>query len=280
MSTYADLLALAQTDVSAPLPPASLAGVFSRPPFVLVPDTFNTRDLGLLPGSPVRPGLLYRSGGFLGGVSAEGKAALADGLGVKTMVDLRSVREHERQPDPVVEGVEGVWVQPDDEDAGVKLERFVEGDGEQGYVEMYLDVLKVYRGGFRAVLERVRDGRGEETVLFHCTAGRDRTGVMAGLLLTLAGASPETVALDYILSRVGAEPAREQLLAFALKGTMAASPDVPGFHNLSNLKISCWEAFVRAAEREYGGFEGYVTKTLGFSDDDLVTIKRNLVLEN
>jgi hypothetical protein len=172
----------------------------------------------------------------------------------------------------------------------------------------------VYGGGIRAVLEAVRDGRAEEGVLFHCTgkfkrvfawcwekfiffssfssfclvlvladmvtAGRDRTGVVAGLLLSLAGASPETIALDFILSRIGTEPAREQLLAFALKGSMAEDVHAPGFHNLCNLRISCWEAFVKAAESEYAGFEGYVTRTLGFSETDVAKIKANLVLPN
>ncbi len=103
---------------------------------------------------------------------------------------------------------------------------------------------------------------------------------MAGLLLSLAGASAETIALDYILSRVGTEPAREQLLAFALKGSMAENTDAPGFHNLCSLRISCWEAFVKAAEEQYGGFEGYVTGTLGFSEADVAKIKANLVLPN
>jgi len=111
-------------------------------------------------------------------------------------------------------------------------------------------------------------------------AGRDRTGVVAGLLLTLAGASAETIAFDYVLSRIGIEPAREQLLAYVLKGPMAASVDSPGFKNMSNLRASCWEAFVKAVNAEYGGFEGYVRGTLGFSDEDIAKIKANLVLPN
>ncbi|KAK4241329.1 hypothetical protein C8A03DRAFT_30546 [Achaetomium macrosporum] len=278
-----DLLALAQTDVTTPLPTASLHAALARPPFLFLPDTFNTRDLGLLPGSPIRPGLVYRSGGFLTGLSAEGKDALAGGrVKIKKIFDLRSVREHEQRPDPddIGGGVEVVWVRPEEEDARVGLEDFVEGEGEGGYVKMYLDVLKVYRAAVMKVLEHVRDGRGEEGFLFHCTAGRDRTGVVAGLLLSLAGASKETVALDYMLSRIGTEPAREQLIAFALEGSMAENVDAPGFHNLCNLRISCWEAFVRAVESQYGGFEGYVTGTLGFSEGDLAKIRANLVLQN
>lgn len=101
---------------------------------------------------------------------------------------------------------------------------------------------------------------------------------MAGLLLSLAGASPDTIALDFMLSRIGVEPARAQLLAFARKGSMSASEDAPGFDNLINQKISSWEAFVKAVDSEYGGFEGYVTSTLGFSDAEVARIKSNLVL--
>lgn len=103
---------------------------------------------------------------------------------------------------------------------------------------------------------------------------------MAGLLLSLAGASADTIALDYMLSRIGAEPARAQLLAFARKGSMAASEDAPGFANLSNQRVSSWEAFVRAVDSEYGGFEGYVTGTLGFSEAEVARIKCNLVPGN
>ncbi|KAK4122338.1 hypothetical protein N657DRAFT_647024 [Parathielavia appendiculata] len=275
-----DLLTLCQTDAFTPIPEATLHSIFSNPPFVPIPDTFNARDLGLLPGSPIRPGLIYRSGGFFRGLSPEGAATIAGKLGVKKMFDLRSVREHERQPDPNIDGVEGVWVKPGEEDAVVVLEDFLDGEGEKGYVAMYLDVLQVYRDGIRAVLEHVRDGRGEEGLLFHCTAGRDRTGVVAGLLLSLAGAGTETIVLDFMLSRVGIEPVKEQLLTFALHGSMAASPDAPGFRNLINLRISSWEAFVKAVETRYGGFRNYVTKTLGLSDEDVAQIRRNLVKQN
>jgi len=112
------------------------------------------------------------------------------------------------------------------------------------------------------------------------TAGRDRTGVMAGILLTLAGADPNTIALDWTLTRIGSEPAREELIAFALKGSFAEDTEAPGFDNLVNLRVSCWEAFIEAAQEKYGGLEGYVTGTLGFSDEDVARIKDNLVLRN
>ena len=97
------------------------------------------------------------------------------------------------------------------------------------------------------------------------------------MLLTLAGVHPDTVCLDYLLSRVGTEPAREKLLAFARQGSGVGSDDAPGFHNLCSLRASCWEAFLRAVDREFGGFDGYVLKKLRLSEQDLAIIKKNLV---
>lgn len=118
-------------------------------------------------------------------------------------------------------------------------------------------------------------------------AGRDRTGVLAGLLESLAGLDAGTIQTDFLLSRIGYEPAREQLIRFALTGAgvdASQIPEdlsqlfdvVPGFWNLASLKPTYWDAFVKAVNKRFGGFEGYVVDVLGFSRDDLVTIRKNL----
>ncbi|KAK3325470.1 protein-tyrosine phosphatase-like protein [Apodospora peruviana] len=278
MSTVSteDLRSLAWTDVAAPLPKEQLYAALQASPFLYVPGTFNTRDLGLIPGTPkIRPGYAFRSGA-LNGLSDDGKKVLTGKLGIRRIFDLRSQREHATQPDPEVPGAEVVWTPSEEVDAVVGLEEFVDGEGEKGYATMYMDVLKVYKDSIKTVLEHVRD-HPTEPFLFHCTAGRDRTGVVAGILMALAGGEPDAITFDFMLSRIGTEPVRDLLLAFALKGSGAESVEAPGFHNLCNLKTSGWDAFVKAAESEYGGFEGYVTKTLGFSSKDLATIKKNLV---
>lgn len=280
-ATTSSLLSLALTDVNEPIPDSLLYPALSSPPFVYIPGTFNTRDLGLLPvppGTPsLRPGLIYRSGSLSGlHEKPEGKAVIQK-LGIKTIFDLRSVGERRREADPEVEGVVGVWVEGDERDAMEDLENFKDGEGEKGFEKMYLGVMEMYRGAFRKVLEWVRDGG--KGGLVHCNAGRDRTGVISGLLLSLAGVDPDTVALDFLLSRIGTEPARQQLLDFAKRGTGIDDEDIPGFHNLCSLRISCWKQFLKGVEREFGGWNGYITETLGFSQEDLAKIKHNLVAE-
>jgi len=270
--TPADLLALSTTDVRTPIPRSQLIPALAAPPFLYIDGTFNTRDLGGLPGSALRRGLAFRSGS-LTGLTPDGAAALG-ALGVRRVFDLRSRAERAASgPDPAVPGAAAVWTSTAEADARVAAADFVAA--EPAYAAMYIEVLRRYGGAVAAVLEQVRDRPGE-AFLLHCTAGRDRTGVVAGLLLALAGEAADRVALDYMLSRVGTEPARERLIAFARREAGVEDEEAPGFYNLISLRLSCWEAFLEAVRVEYGGFDRYVVDTLGFSEEDLETIRRNL----
>lgn len=180
----AALRALAETDVREPIPAKALLAALQTPPFVVVPGTFNTRDLGLLlppegearrgdgVGAGIRPGFVFRTGGLEAlARSADGRTVLRDTLRVRRIFDLRSREEHDRAPDPVVDGVEGVWLGDGvgaEDNPMLDLAPFVEGEGEKGYAAMYMDVLDKYRGSFREVLASVRDRPGD-AILFHCT---------------------------------------------------------------------------------------------------------------
>ncbi|CAK7267851.1 hypothetical protein SEPCBS119000_002761 [Sporothrix epigloea] len=293
----AELLALSETDITVRLTSKQLSSVLSQAPFVHVEGTFNVRDLGKLPASAghatattIRPDFVFRSG-MLTHLTDQGKAKLANNLGVRRVFDFRSQSEHTKTPDPKLsDSVTMVWQETAEATPHISLEPFAKGFGEAGFAAMYLDVLKAYRPTIKLLLEHVRD-RPQEPFLFHCTAGRDRTGVIAGLLHTLAGAPADTVALDYVLSRVGTEPVRDELEAFARKhasvpvrepddspegvaAAVAATP--PGFMNVINLRIICWDAFLKALEEQYGGYEGYVQKELGFTVSDVSKIRKNL----
>ncbi|KAI0144122.1 protein-tyrosine phosphatase-like protein [Hypoxylon sp. NC0597] len=274
MADAAALRQLAETDVSQEITKEQYMPVLMSPPFVFVDGTFNTRDMGLVPGSPLRAGFAYRSGA-LAQLTDNGRAVLEGKLGIKRVFDLRSPEERSRAPDPPLDGVENTWIPSSRPDSTPDLDRFVAGNGEDGYREMYLEVIDVYRDSWRAILEHIRD-RPADPFLVHCAAGRDRTGVLAGLLLHLAGASEEVIVLDYLLSRIGTEPVRLMLLDFAVAGTKAKSREQPGFYNLINLRASCWNAFVDGVRKEYGGFEQFITDKLGFSEDDLAKIRTNL----
>lgn len=167
MADAAALLKLSETDVSQEITKEQYIPVLTNPPFVFVDGTFNTRDIGLVPGSPIRSDFAFRSGA-LARLTDNGRAVLEGKLGVKRVFDLRSPEERAGAPDPALQGVENTWIESTRPDSTPELDHFVGGEGEDGYREMYLEVIDVYQESWKAILEHVRD-RPSDPFLVHCT---------------------------------------------------------------------------------------------------------------
>ncbi|KAF6789041.1 tyrosine phosphatase [Colletotrichum sojae] len=268
------LLELAETDVCSAIPQAVFTSIISQPPFLIVPGTFNVRDVGQIPGSPIRAGYIFRSGS-LEGLRQDGFAQLTEKLGIKRVFDLRTGHEREKHPEPSFPGAEFTWV-PNSYVNAIDMADFVRNGGADGYCKMYMDMMEFYVPTIRAVLEHVRD-RPREPFLFHCALGRDRTGIVAGLLESIAGADDETVLLDYLLTRIGSEPVRERLLERAIRDNSCPEGlDDPAFNNLCSLRAITWKLFVKQIGHKCGGFREYVVDVLGFSEQELGQIIGNL----
>lgn len=160
---------------------------------------FNLRDLGGLPlidGGTTAHGRVYRSGRPETLTDAGWSALRA--AGVRTIIDLRNAPERERRDtDPVLaaEHAEGVAVvhapTEDPEDA-----EFMRVCGPWlDHPRSYADNTRMYPERFAAVFTALASAEG--SALFHCAGGRDRTGMIAAMLLTLAEVEREAILLDY-----------------------------------------------------------------------------------
>jgi protein tyrosine/serine phosphatase len=108
-----------------------------------------------------------------------------------------------------------------------------------------------------------------------CLAGKDRTGVLAALILELTGASREFIAHDYALTRIGMEQAREELLSL-LQKDMGCGFEEPRMEEMVGVKGETMVRFLEWIEERWGGVEGYLRSELGFEDGDIRIIKENL----
>ncbi|MDQ2648108.1 MAG: tyrosine-protein phosphatase [Actinomycetota bacterium] len=176
---------------------AATAALLARAiPFTFV---FNVRDLGCLStvdGRTVQPGRLYRADGVnrLSGDDLDAARA----LGLRTVIDLRTKGEVDRGRFPIDEihvtwhhlpMIRRMWSEDD----------LVANDGDAASFlrDRYLDMLDEGAESIRQIVELVADGT---PALFHCAAGKDRTGVVAAILLSLVGVEPDEIAHDYHLS--------------------------------------------------------------------------------
>ncbi|BEL03620.1 tyrosine-protein phosphatase [Actinoplanes sichuanensis] len=158
----------------------------------------NVRDLGGLPtgdGRVTRRGSIVRADS-LDRLSADGWAAL-HAYGVRTVVDLREADERTAEvvrPD----GITVVTVALDDNDDADFWYRLIddEADGTPLYYRSFLE-----HKSDRCVLALTEVARAAPgAVVVHCGIGRDRTGLIALLLLALAGVTADAIVADYTLS--------------------------------------------------------------------------------
>jgi protein-tyrosine phosphatase len=158
----------------------------------------NARDLGGLPttdGGTTRRGQLIRSA-LLQFVTQDGWRAAYD-AGVRTIVDLRNPQE---VVDVVMPDNGFTWV-------NVELDGVEDVEFWKYLQQQLLDGTPLYFGPFlRRKPDRVAAAitaiarAGDGGVLFHCGAGRDRTGLVTLLLLSLVGVDADTIGADYDLS--------------------------------------------------------------------------------
>lgn len=175
---------------------------------VSVDGLVNVRDLGglRLSGGGLTPtGVFFRSES-IDAVTAGGWEDLW-GLGVRTIVDLRQPRERvqDRNARPG-------WVTTTEVDLdGLEHESFWKDYWDNGLVATalyYTPHLRALPERAGAALAAIVDAPGGG-VLFHCVGGRDRTGMIAMLLLAAVGADPEEIVDDYLATvRLGAVRAR------------------------------------------------------------------------
>lgn len=173
----------------------------------------NFRDLGgitLENGLVIRDRMIFRSG-ELHGLSDADKAEL-DKLGLDCVFDLRSFDEVEYKPDYVPRGAVYYNIPA----VKTRGKMVVKPDSVVKMIPVWLPSA-VSRGAFRArfrhlyrkfpfdnpayrkIFEAMDEGK---RILFHCTAGKDRTGVASMLILFALGADLDTVKQDYMLSNL------------------------------------------------------------------------------
>ena len=141
---------------------------------------------------------------------------LLDSLGLRLILDLRSEAEAAKQPDSVPDGArlvricglchsDGSEIAFSPEDKEKLLQGRLDEDHNMADA-MYQQMLfgnKAFKELFRAL------EAGETPILFHCSAGKDRTGVAAMLILLALGASDEVISADFVQSNVCRRPELE-----------------------------------------------------------------------
>jgi protein-tyrosine phosphatase len=253
------------------VPPASAASVTavarhdSAVRVVTVQGAYNVRDIGGYAGAGgrrVRYGLVYRSGN-LSSVTAAGIAQLA-ALHLTASIDFRSAAEVTadgtdklpagvaRIADPVDPGLPvsetsllGVLTSPAVATALMK----------KAYVGFITDAAS--RASFGAALRTIADAKGP--VLYHCTQGKDRTGLMTAILFRILGVSNQQIYADYLLSNTELAAYNATVIAKLKFFKLNAAAFIP----VLTVQSGYLQAAFNQISHQYGSFEKFLVTGLG-----------------
>lgn len=221
----------------------------------------NFRDLGGYPtadGGTTRRGRVFRSDS-LSYLSERDLAQLRDERGVRTVIDLRAGHEvEEHGHGPLSEHVRQLHLPIVDStrEPPPPRRRLRRAPEFQTLDQIYGFMLREYADRFGAVLEAVAAPHAAPLV-FHCAAGKDRTGLVAMLLLELAGVDDDTIVSDFsvtearmpeIIARHGARADAQDRAPEVATQQYGAQP-------------GAMHAVLVSLREEYGSVEAYVRST-------------------
>lgn len=238
--------------------------------FLPLQGTLNTRDLGGLPvaaGGVTRYGRFFRSDGPLALTDAD--VAMLLELPLTTVIDLRQGQELEREPSRLLD-------RPGVDVHNIEVWSRIEAGGGQRPADRfditaaYLAALDYAAGAFADAVAVLAEAQG--AALFHCTAGKDRTGLLAALVLEAVGVDRDTVISDFALTHDRIGPLRERLLAQAELDGYARSD----FQRLLGATPDLMIPALEHLDAKYGGAVDYLAQA-GVQDETFDALRRKLV---
>lgn len=236
---------------------------------------YNARDLGGYPtesGGQIRLGALLRSDNLCR-LTPAGQQQLRD-YGVRTIVDIRSPYELHKDPNPfaVQQGRDAVpryinlpLLDEADEEGKEVMKSAGSMQGE------YTVILDRYRARMAAIIKAVAAAEGEGGVLVHCHAGKDRTGMVVALLLSLAGVPRSIIADDYAASNLYLQPIYDAWISAQPR----TDEEVTRFGGWFFQQPETMLGVLDYLDRQYGGVEAYLLGA-GVTPEEIAAIRERL----
>ncbi|PTB70276.1 hypothetical protein BBK36DRAFT_1133916 [Trichoderma citrinoviride] len=254
----------------------------------------NLRDISVANPSIFRPRLVLRSAAPPNEATPELAA-----LNIDTVFDLRSGLEVSHSPSSTssdyayAEQWPGgprrvhapVFANADygPEAVALRFREYASSHPVLGFVNAYRSILKSGAPAFATVLTYLAsdewDPAAERPILLHCTAGKDRTGVICALILSLCGVPDEDVAREYGLTTEGLKDAKPKLVE-RLTALPAFEGDPEGAERMLSSTPESMMATLAMLREEWGSAEQYMIDECKLSPETVARIRQKLVVTN
>lgn len=253
--------------------------------------TFNTlvnfRDLGdykTSSGQRIISKKLLRSGELVE-LSKNDIQLLIDTYHLTQIVDFRSEKETKKSPDDKIEHATYTNIdlfKGDEKDAPAleqieKKKTKFSADERMFYVYKHLITSPNAHRGFHKFIQILLDNKTGSTI-WHCFAGKDRTGLASALVLYLLGASKETIYEDYLLTNKARKAKNEEIIA-SLKANGGTDKKINDTLIMLNVKREYLDYAVKIIIDEYHNLDHYIHDVLKISQADKAQLQTQYLHE-
>jgi protein-tyrosine phosphatase len=241
----------------------------------------NFRDIGgyvTKDGRTVKWDKAFRSGAMP--LLTDADYALLGQLDLGAIVDLRSIEEREVAPD-MLDDRTGALFLANDYSIKPLFQDMAKSGGENMYKGMELMLVPQFRALFNRLLAN------EGAVVYHCSAGQDRTGIATALIYDVLGVDRETILKDYHRSTELRRPQWEMpkvdpaaypnnpILKYYAARADGQPPKAEPLYTKGG--ASHLAQFFTYLDQQYGGSEGYLKQKVGLTDADIAKLRQTML---
>ncbi len=262
----------------------------SHPNIIAIPGVKNFREVKgycAADGRKVAAGRLFRSGHFAE-LAAEDAARVA-AHGITSVIDFRSPSETERFPavwhsgwqpryyHTPIGGNAAAWVR----DLYERLSKteFPADELRAQFILAFETIPIANAQGLKRMFDVLIDEDDGGAALFHCTAGKDRTGIAGALILTALEVGEDQIFEDFLLTNDAVDLHATAAHYATLMSEKAGRPiDPAAVHPLVGVEPDFLNAAFGVMAENFGSVDGYLTEAMGLSEERRETLRNRFLI--
>jgi protein-tyrosine phosphatase len=247
--------------------------VFNPRRAVTLQGTSNFRDLGGYPaagGKHVKWGHIYRSADISKLTDSDLQALQS--RHVALVCDLRGPQEYAQAPDRLPAGVRRLELPAGSEKIDPRLLSGGKSFNRDSLMRAVYTTISFFPAKYKPMFDELLALDNGQALLFHCTAGKDRTGIGAALVLSALGVDRRTILRDYVATDTYWQAGREQSLQRMAQAGLSAEA-VNAVRPLLAANPAYLAGTFAAIDKQYGSVDKYLATEMGLTPKKLATLR-------
>lgn len=243
---------------------------------VVLQSAANFRDLGgyaTTDGHHVKWGEVYRSADISKLTDAD--LAQLKKLGIGCDVDLRGHKESAQAPDKLNAGTDFILCPAGSDNTDwLKTMSTLKGNQGDSLMLAYYGNTQYLAERYKPFFDKLLNLPQGKSLVFHCSAGKDRTGIGSALLLYSLGVPYDTIMSDYLASNYYRKDVNAKLTA-QMAQSMHIDPEVA--KTMTGVKKEYLDATFDAIKKQYGSVDNYLKTQLDLDDQKIATLRQKFL---